>query len=197
MSLSFITHRRFNNVFSIFVAFVAIYILIAPFLGDIAYWWGKRTNKTGGYVYVSKDSPKKDLKNIPKENRIVIPSLLINQEIFEGSNALTLKKGLWHRPNTSTPNKGGNTVIAGHRFTYAEKPPFYLLDKLKENEKFSVYWQGKEYLYKVNKISTVSPYALEVESNTPEPMITLYTCTPLWTVRNRLVIQARLIEDTE
>lgn len=194
----FMTLRRFNNIFSIIIVVFAAYILAAPFLGGISFWWQKMTNKTGGYVYetnlkVADDS--QNLKAIPQDNRLVIPGMLLDQGIFEGAYAGTLDKGLWHRPGTSTPDKGGNTVIAGHRFAYGANTPFYHLDKLRQGDKFSVYWEGKEYNYQVRNILTVDPNALNIENNTTEPMITLYTCTPLWTSNKRLVIQAVQIKD--
>ena len=63
-------------------------------------------------------------------DRLLIPKIGVNAPIVESSNAnYGLSKGSWLVPNTSTPDKGGNTVITGHRFKYL--PPnnltFFLL----------------------------------------------------------------------
>lgn len=192
-------HRRFNDVLSIITAAIAVYILISPLLPNIALWLQQKTDKNDGYVYrtnlVQDNSPPKDLKPIPKENRLVIPSIQLDEEIHDGKYANTLNKGLWRRPHTSTPDQGGNTVVVGHRFTYSKPGTFFHLDKVKEGDRFSLYWQGKEYIYQVDNVEVVSPLALEIEKPTEQPMLTLYTCTPVWSAKQRLVIQARLIED--
>lgn len=147
---------------------------------------------------VSADTPEvkpEDLKPIPKENRLVIPSLQLDQEIYEGDYANTLEKGVWRKPYTSTPDRGGNTVLAGHRFNYSKPSVFYHLDKVKEGERFSLYWNGQEYVYEVSSIQVVSPLALEVEKSSDEPLLTIYTCTPVWSSKQRLVIQAKPVKD--
>lgn len=197
-----ITHRRFNDALSIVVGAAALFILLSPLIPYVSLWWAQRTDKSGGFVYDTKlvpaDSPKinkDDLKPIPKENRLVIPSMQLDEEIHEGKYASTLNKGVWRKPYTSSPDKGGNTVLAGHRFNYSKTSVFYHLDKIKQGDRFPLYWNGQEYNYEVSNILVVSPLALEVEKNTEEPMLTIYTCTPVWTSKQRLVIQAKLIED--
>lgn len=194
--------RRFNDILTLVVAAVAIYILISPLLPHVSLWWKQRNDKTGGHVYqtqlVSADTPEvrpEDLKPVPKENRLVIPSIQLDQEIYEGNYAGTLEKGAWRKPYSSTPDRGGNTVIAGHRFNYSKPSIFFHLDKLKQGDQFSLYWNQKEYIYEVAFIEVVSPLALEIENNTDEPLLTLYTCTPIWTSKQRLVIKAKPIED--
>lgn len=192
------THRRCNDLLSLVVAGVALYILALPLLPQLELWWAKQTSTTGGYAYQTTLKPEqsKPAKPIPKENRLVLPTIRLDEEIHEGANFSTLKKGLWRRPHTSTPDKGGNTVIVGHRFTYGDPSVFYHLDKIKQGDRFPLYWQGREYVYQVDTITVVSPLDLEVEKNTAKPMLTLYTCTPLWSAKQRLVIRAGLVGET-
>jgi sortase A len=82
--------------------------------------------------------------------------------------------------------------LVGHRFTYAGAAVFYNLDKVKSGDQIIVYWHGKAYEYKVFNISQVSPNKASVEAPTNESILTLYTCTPLLTAKDRLVIQAVL-----
>lgn len=201
-SSTHLLHRRLNDGLSLVVAVVALYILASPLLPILSLWWAQRTDKTGGHMYqtqlVSADTPEvkpEDLKPIPKENRLVIPSLQLDQEIYEGDYANTLEKGVWRKPYTSTPDRGGNTVLAGHRFNYSKPSVFYHLDKVKEGERFSLYWNGQEYVYEVSSIQVVSPLALEVEKSSDEPLLTIYTCTPVWSSKQRLVIQANPVKD--
>lgn len=132
----------------------------------------------------------------PAENRVVIPSIGVNMEIFEGPNEKTLDQGgIWHIPNTSSPDRGGNTVFSGHRWRYL--PPsnstLYLLDKVKDGEPVIVYWRGKEYDYRISGRAVVDPSRVEILENTTTPKLTIFTCTPLYSTKQRLVLYGELI----
>jgi sortase A len=130
---------------------------------------------------------------IPQDNRIVISKIAVDAPIVEGIDESALWKGMWRRPNSSTPDKGGNTVITGHRFLYTTGPnTFFYLDKITVDDIIAVYWEGKEYDYMVYEITIVNPDRIDIEENTNESILTLYTCTPLWTSKTRLVIKAIL-----
>lgn len=135
-------------------------------------------------------------KPIPKENRFVIPSINIDMAIHEGATEKTLDRGgIWHIPNTSDPARGGNFVVSGHRWQYL--PPsnstLYLLDKVKDGEPVIVYWQGVEYDYKIVGREIVDPNRVDILNNTPEPRLTIFTCTPLFSTKQRLVLYGELI----
>lgn len=190
----FFTHRRLNDLLSIVVVLVALYILILPVFPYVQLWLSGLTDKTEGYVYQTNLTEQREgQKPIPKENRLVLPGIHLDEEIHEGADHSTLQKGLWRRPHTSTPDKGGNTVIVGHRFTYNDPAVLFHLDKVKTGDTFPLYWEGKEYNYKVADIEVVSPLAVEIENQTKEPLLTIYTCTPVWTGTERLVIKAEPI----
>ncbi len=138
--------------------------------------------------------PPPDEEVINRENRLIIDKIGVNAVINEGGpEALAL--GVWHLPRTSTPDKGGNTVLSAHRWKY--KPPdprtFYDLNKLDIGDKIKVIWQGKEYIYKVRDIFEVTPDQVEVLGPDDKPELTLFTCTPLYSTARRLIIKADLI----
>ncbi|MFA6271900.1 MAG: class E sortase [Patescibacteria group bacterium] len=128
-------------------------------------------------------------------NRLIIPKIGVNAKVVEGENDQALLRGAWRMPQTSTPDKGGNTVITGHRFRF--RPPnnttFYLLDKLEQGDKIAVVWEGKEYYYRVIETKVVTPDQVEVINATNDPILTLFTCTPLFTSQKRLVVISELI----
>ena len=135
-------------------------------------------------------------KPTPAENRVVIPSIGVDMEIFEGPDEKTLDKGgTWRIPSTSTPDQGGNTVVSGHRWRYL--PPsnstLYLLDKVKDGEPVIVYWHGKEYDYRISGREVVDPSRVEILNNTATPRLTIFTCTPLYSTKQRLVLYGELI----
>lgn len=197
--MSYKKHQRFNDILSIVVVFVALYILVLPFVPQLTLWWQKRNDKTQGYVYqtrLTEDPAVEEVQApIPEGKRLVLPTIQLDEEVHEGEKFWTLSKGLWRRPNTSTPDRGGNTVIVGHRFTYNGPAQFYHLDKIQIGDKFPLYWEGVEYDYEVFDISVVSALEVSVESPTDDPILTIYTCTPLWSAKDRLVIKSRLLED--
>jgi LPXTG-site transpeptidase (sortase) family protein len=189
-----ISLRTFNNILSVVIVLVIAFVLLSPFAAAAELWWKKRTDPHHGYAYKSqllKSSPdNKKLKNIPQDNRLVMPQIQLDAPINEGRYYNTLNKGLWHRPGTGDPLTGGNTVIAGHRFTYQGASILFNLDKIREGDVLIVYWQHKEYDYKVARVLTASPLDLSIEQNTAGRLLTIYTCTPLWSSKERLVIQA-------
>lgn len=143
---------------------------------------------------VSKQISNKE--SIPNYNMLVIPQIGVRGKIYEGSSEKTLLKGLWHMPGTSSNPESGNMVVTAHR--YLRRPPnpntFYLLDKLKVGDEFYMYWQGKRYNYRVREIKVVKPEEVSILYNTPNPQLTLFSCTPLFTSKNRLVVISDLIK---
>lgn len=128
---------------------------------------------------------------LPKGNRLVIPKIGVDVEIVEGKDERALYRGIWHIPNTSSPDRGGNTVLTGHRFQYLSGPrTLYLLDQMQVGDVIIVYWKGVEYDYKVRERKIVNPDAIEILDNTDSPQLTVFTCTPIFTTKQRLVLFA-------
>ncbi|MDO8560170.1 MAG: class D sortase [bacterium] len=132
----------------------------------------------------------------PAGNLLEIPSIGVKMAITQGIDSkAALRQGAWLIPGTPTPDRGGNTVLGGHRYLY--RPPsaktFYNLDKVKAGDAITVTWQGKVYNYKVREVKIVEPYQVEILENTNENILTLFTCTPLFTSKQRLVVVAELL----
>ncbi len=128
----------------------------------------------------------------PIPNRLTIPKIGVNMPLFTGTNANILLKGGWMFPNTSTPDLGGNTVIFGHRFRYL--PPIsntlYNLDKMKIGDEFSIAWKGTTYRYRVRTTKIIEPTDFSVLAPSDTPILTLITCAPLFSTKQRLVVIA-------
>jgi LPXTG-site transpeptidase (sortase) family protein len=182
--------RKINNGLSVLLIVVALYIGLYPFLPQIS-WWFRRE------APVVSSAPPAITEKIPTANTLVIPRLSLSEKIIEGEAARTVDLGVWRRPHTSQPSKGSNTVMVGHRFTYQGPAIFYHLDKVRMDDPITVYWEGKKYEYKVNSIQTVAPSEISVEKPTDQPILTLYTCTPLITAEKRLVVKATLIGEPQ
>lgn len=189
------THDRINTVLIVCVFLLGVYILVIPFWPVISLWWQQRfAADVPAYVEAVKD-PTKTTGDIPQDNRLVIPQLFIDAPIQEGKTIAAAAKGPWHKPQSSTPDAGGNMVIAGHRFTYRNQSVFYHLDKLAPGDRLAIYWQGTAYHYIVTTTKVVKATETSIEAPTGDNRLTLYTCTPLWSAKDRLVVTAKRVEE--
>ena len=116
-----------NIILSVVIAVAAIFILARPYLPDIAF--ALHTDQFQGYAFQSNAATTKlgedanKLPPIPSENRLVIPKIFVNALITEGQDGdSAMNLGMWRRPNSNTPDQGGNTVIVGHRVLYTSGP---------------------------------------------------------------------------
>lgn len=186
---------------AVFLMIIGLAVVIYPFWPDIKYkFWPPDeetalasltiTNQANTNTYVSGSLPINH-KTVTGDNRIIIPKIGVDMKIVEGTNEKTaLNLGAWRLPYTSSPDLGGNTVITAHRYKYRppSKETFYLLDKLAVSDTFTVNWQGLEYNYQVAETKVVNPTDIYVLNPTSNPQVTLITCTPLFTTKQRLVV---------
>lgn len=184
-----ITLRQTNNVLSIVVIGLCLYVILAPFWPQVQY----QTQQAPPLVEAIEKGEQPE--QIPEKNTLVIPSMKLQQEIHEGGEWM-LNKGVWHQTNTGSPSSGGNTVLSGHRFTYGGPAVFYHMDKVKTGDKIVMYWEKQKYEYQVTEIKEVPPTAVEILEPTESSRLTIYTCTPLVTAKNRLVIIAEPIGES-
>lgn len=191
----YISLRNFNHALSAVVIAISLYLIVTPWTPELQLWLDRRGETIPDYSVNLSAEPNDDPSPAPAENRIVIPSIALNSEVFSGNTAATLTKGPWFRPNTSAPSSRSNTVISGHRFAYGSdgKWIFYHLDKVKIGDRIGIYWDQIEYIYEVDKIEIVPATATYIEAPSNESKLTLYTCTPLWTAKDRLVVTAKII----
>jgi sortase A len=186
--------RKFNSFLSFLVVLLGIYIAVTPFIPQISYWLRDTSPEYvapyGGKLAKSQGS--NSTLPPPIDNRLVIPSIGINESIIESSSITAINLGgTWRRPNTATPDQNNNTVIVGHRFYGNDVSTFYHLDKVQVGHVLAIYWNGVETLYEVTETKVVSADTTEIEAPTSEKQLTLYTCTPLWTAKDRLVVIAK------
>lgn len=129
--------------------------------------------------------------------QLSIPSIGVHMDIVVGEESAErgLWKGAWLIPGSSTPVHGGNTVLSAHRYlrTSGEKT-FYHLDKLVEGDEIVVAWKGNEFRYRVFEKDIVPATEVSIVDNTPDAILTLFTCDPPYSTKNRLYIKARLVQ---
>jgi sortase A len=125
--------------------------------------------------------------------RIVIPDIDVDVVVVEGTTASALRAGAGHYPDTPLPCEVGNVSIAGHRTTYGR--PFHNVDKLEVGDEITLETPIGSCTYEVTqKPFPVSPTTVEVVANTPEEAtLTLTTCHPKGSARQRLIVKAKLV----
>ena len=192
---------KINSVLLLLIIVINAYVILAPALPAILFRWdnrgGTKQKQLSALVHAqTKPAPSASASVTSQPNHVIIPSMLLNQPVLEGPVSQTysiLDKGIWRWPRGSTPDQGGNTVLIGHRFTYTNpKGVFYYLNKVSLGDEIGLWWSNKEYVYKVASITEVPPTDTAIENNTPNPELTLFTCTPLWNPHDRLVVVANL-----
>jgi sortase A len=188
-----VNYKRANNLLIGLIIAINGYILIAPFWPGLVGWW--QLNHTGQRQQLQAivDAPaRSDTK--PQPNHVVIPDMGLNAKIGEGlyyNRYAVLHKGIWRYNRGSTPDKGGNTVLVGHRFTYTNpRGIFYALNKVHTGSDIAVFWNGKKYNYVVTETKIVKPTDTKIQDPTKDARLTLYTCTPLFHPTSRLVVIA-------
>ena len=115
--------------------------------------------------------------------------------VVEGTGASALRAGAGHYPNTPLPGEEGNVAIAGHRTTYGK--PFANLDHLKPGDEIFLETPVGKYTYKVSRDPfVVTPTDFSVIAQTPGKTLTLTTCHPKGSARQRLIVKAELVSET-
>jgi sortase A len=121
---------------------------------------------------------------------IRIPKIGVDKYVVQGVGLADLRKGPGHYPQTPLPGEQGNAAIAGHRTTYGA--PFNRLDELAPGDEVLVTTVKGSFTYTVATTHVVKPDQVEVLDPTPTATLTLTTCNPKYSARNRLIVHAVL-----
>jgi sortase A len=134
--------------------------------------------------------------------RIQIPKLHVDTVVVQGTSMQALAAGAGHYPQTPLPcASSGNVGIAGHRTMNGH--PFQHIDSLSPGDRIILTTPFQQCTYQV--IPAVdghpNPYVTDpndwtVIAQTAQPMLTMSTCTPEGTARQRLVARASLVSVT-
>lgn len=183
---------RINTSLVIAIVLVNAYVIAMPFLPALLFRVEKHNGTVRRLQQTVASKPANGSIDANAET-LIVPSMALDATVNEGATIRTLRQGLWRLPHTSTPDQDGNTVIVAHRFTYTNpRGMFYHLDQVHVGDPIALLWHGKKYVYKTTATRVVSPTEISVEAPTSTPTLTLYTCTPLWNPKDRLVVTAQL-----
>ena len=122
--------------------------------------------------------------------RLTILSANINHYVVFGATNKKLEYGPGYILGTSLPGTGGNFAIAGHRTTYGA--PFGNLDRVQVGETIIFQTNTNQYKYQVIEVKIVSPEDNYVLENYGDDRITLTTCHPKFSAKQRLIVIGQL-----
>jgi sortase A len=102
-----------------------------------------------------------------------------------------LRKGPGHLPQSALPGEQGNVVISGHRTTYGA--PFNRLDELADGDMLRMVTPAGTFDYRVTSRRIVAPTEVSVIAPTEDARLTLTTCHPKFSAKQRLIVVASLV----
>ena len=121
--------------------------------------------------------------------RIRIPKIGVDTVVVEGTTQSALRAGAGHYVDSPLPCERGNVAIAGHRVTYGK--PFTDLEKLAVGDLIYLDTPIGGCTYRVTTAPfPVQPTDLSVVAPTKGRQLTLTTCHPEHSARQRLVVHA-------
>jgi sortase A len=125
--------------------------------------------------------------------RISIPSINLSKFIVAGVRTKDLERGPGLFPGSPLPGQLGNVAIAGHRTTFGA--PFSRIDEIHDKEKIILESKDGTFTYIVDgepKIVSATDTAVAETTNPDIAIITLVSCYPKWTSRQRIIVVATL-----
>lgn len=141
-------------------------------------------------------------KQVPEGSpvtRLRIPKIGVDTVVVEGASEESLRSGAAHYSGTALPGEPGNVAIAGHRTTYGK--PFNELDRLAPGDQVFLDTPVGPYVYEMVEPFdghanpwVVAPDQIEVIEPTEDDSLTLTTCHPKGSDRQRLIARLELVK---
>ena len=132
--------------------------------------------------------------------QLTIPVLNLSKTVVSGVGVEALRKGPGHYSYTPLPGMPGNSAIAGHRTTWGA--PFGDINKLEPGDEILIQTVQGSFTYRVVEQMggrghfIISPYRLDVldqNFDTYPNRLTLISCHPKLTARQRIIVVAELV----
>jgi sortase A len=122
---------------------------------------------------------------------IRIDSVHVEAPVLEGTDDLTLNRGVGHIAGTSLFGEDGNVGIAGHRDGF-----FRGLKNIRVGDRIDLEEPDRIETYVVERLEIVDPDNVSVLRSSGKPALTLVTCYPFYYIGaapRRFIVHAALI----
>ncbi len=187
--------RRGLSVSSVLLVLVAVGLLGYPVFTNLyESWLQGRLGRQLASAEHAERYRNRTLEDGDALTDIKIPKLGVDTTVVEGTSSRALRAGAGHYPRTPLPCESGNVAIAGHRTTYGK--PFADVDRLGVGDTIVLETPVGSCTYRVSRQPFVThPRDWSVVAGTPgASTLTLTTCHPKGSARQRLVVQASLVD---
>ncbi|HEY1252366.1 MAG TPA: class D sortase [Thermoanaerobaculia bacterium] len=134
-------------------------------------------------------------ESVRPEAILRIPRLGIEAPVYEGTDDVTLDRGVGRIDGTARPGEAGNLGIAGHRDGF-----FRGLKDIAAGDRIELALLSGNAGYHVESIRIVTPNDVDVLDPTPNASLTLVTCYPFYYVGSapkRYIVHAVLENSTD
>jgi sortase A len=121
-----------------------------------------------------------------------IPKIHVEVPVLDGTDDLSLNRGVGHVLGTSNPGENGNTAIAGHRDGF-----FRGLKDIALGDVVEITTLGRMETYIIDRIAVVDPGDVSVLEKHSHASLTLITCYPFYFVGSapkRYIVQASAVD---
>ena len=122
--------------------------------------------------------------------RIQIPKTGVDQTVREGVEQVVIDNGPAHWPGTAAFGAWGNVVLAGHRSS--RTAPFLRNAELAAGDEILLTDTTGVYHYSVTSVEVLPATALWIVDQRPGRSLTIFTCNPIGSSVERLVVYADL-----
>ncbi len=125
-------------------------------------------------------------------SRILIPAIGLDRPVYEGIAQNVINAGVAHWPGTAMPGGLGNVVLAGHRSTYQR--PFHDIANVHPGDQIIFETtNGWRYVYRIDRQFVVANTAMWIKDQHAGHTVTIFTCHPIGSSRERLVTVGTLV----
>ncbi len=152
------------------------------FTHDFSLWSPQRVSGYQESLTQSLDAPLAILR---------IPKVKLEVPILNGTDELSLNRGVGYISGMSRPGEAGNIGVAGHRDGF-----FRGLKDVVAGDVIEMETLDRVYQYKIDQIVIVDKNDKSVLQQTSEPLLTLVTCYPFYFVGSapkRYIVVASLV----
>jgi len=121
-----------------------------------------------------------------------VPRLHLFAPLFDGTDDVTLDRGVGRIPGTALPGESGNVGVAGHRDGF-----FRRLKDIQVGDTIELSTDDQSTTYRVERVEIVSPSDVQVLKSGSTSSLTLVTCYPFYFVGHapqRFIVEATLVQ---
>lgn len=179
---------------------------------------------TGYFVKLGLDEKSKQIPEVQSSQQSSLQSSANDANLLEGYNLLipkisvtapiiinvdgnnkdeynkALENGVAQLKGSALPGRNGNAFVFGHSSYLADKPGNYKeifknMNDLNPGDLFEVQSKSARYVYRITNKKVVEPNDVSVaEQNVSIKQMTLMTCWPVGTTKQRMIVVGELVE---